>query len=94
MDPNACVILALTLHLEHSVFELSVDIPYLFGTSKQRIRILFERITQETNFPASEASALIGTHSIRKLPATYTRQNGCTKDDVDAREDGNQTNVL
>ena len=34
MDPNVCVILALTLHLEHSVFEQSVDSPYLFGTSK------------------------------------------------------------
>ena len=85
MDPNVCVILALTLHLEHSVFEQSVDSPYLFGTSKQRIRLLFERITQETNFLASESSAPIGTHSICKLPATYARQNGCTKDDVDAR---------
>ena len=27
----------------------------------------------------------IGTHSIRKLPATYARRNRCTKDDVDAR---------
>ena len=27
----------------------------------------------------------IGTHSIRKLLATYARRNGCSKDDVDAR---------
>ena len=27
----------------------------------------------------------IGTHSIRKLSATYARRNGCSKNDVDAR---------
>ena len=27
----------------------------------------------------------LGTHSIRKLPATYARRNGCSKDDVNAR---------
>ena len=27
----------------------------------------------------------IDTHSIRKVPATYARRNGCSKDDVDGR---------
>ena len=27
----------------------------------------------------------IGSHSIRKFPATYARSNGCARDDVDVR---------
>jgi hypothetical protein len=32
-----------------------------------------------------QKKVLLGTHSIRKFSATYTRRNGCQTDDIDAR---------
>ena len=86
MDLNDCVLLALSLHLEHCTLEINQQDgkPLLFRISKQRIRALFEEITTPLDFPLSQTLHPIGTHSICKLPTTYVRQNGCSKDDVDA----------
>ena len=87
MDPKNFIILALSLHLEHSTLEINDQDgkPLLFSISKRRIRALFEEITTQPDFPLSQTLHPIGTHFIRKLPATYARRNGCSKDDVDAR---------
>ena len=87
LDPNYCAILDLSLHLEHSTLEINQQdgTPLLFNISKRRIRALFEEITTQPDFPLSQTLHPIGTHFIRKLPATYARRNGCSKDDVDAR---------
>ena len=55
MDPNHCVILALSLHLEHSTLEINQQdgTPLLFSISKQRIRALFEDITTQPDFTLS-----------------------------------------
>ena len=51
---------------------------------KNRIGNILKGIVEADDFPSSGAGA-VGTHSIRKLPATYARNNGCDRDDVDAR---------
>ena len=85
MDPNNCVLLGLVLHLEHTeILRNEHNSPLLFRIMKHRMRIVFEEIMPQKNFQLTSPN-LIGTHSIRKLPATYARRNGCSKDDVDAR---------
>ena len=85
MDPNYCVLLGLALHLERTeIPRRDHNSPLLFGITKCRIRILYEKITSQENFQLTSPN-LIGTHSIHKLPATYARRNGYSKDDVDAR---------
>ena len=41
-------------------------------------------MTHEDNFN-TVSEGKIRTHSIRKLPATFARRNGCSRDDVDSR---------
>ena len=86
VDPNYCVILALSLHLVHSTLEINQQdgTPLLLSISKRRIRALFEEITTKPDFLLTQTLHPIGTHSICKLPATYARRNGCSNDDVDA----------
>ena len=85
MDPIYCVLFGLALHFEHTeILRNENNSPFLFGITKHRIRILFEEIMLQENFQLKSPN-LIGTHSIRKLPATYARRNGCSKDDVAAR---------
>ena len=85
MDPNYFVLLGLGLHLEHTeMLRNENNSPLLFGITKCRIRILFKKITSQDNFQLTSPNP-IGNYSIRKLPATYARRNGCSKDDVDAR---------
>ena len=57
----------------------------LFSMSKRRICTLFEEIIELQHFPLSQSSSPIRTHSIWKLPATYVRHNGYSKDDVDVK---------
>ena len=85
MDPNYCVLLALALHLEHAeILKYENNSPLLFGIMKRRIRILFEVMTLQENFQLTSSNP-IGAHCILKLPATYARRNGCSKDNMDAR---------
>ena len=60
--------------------------PVLFNVPKQHIRALLDEIVNQEGFPLFNTNSPIGTLSIRKLPATYARRNGYSKDNVDARE--------
>ena len=42
-------------------------------------------IVNQEDFPLFNTSSPIGIHSIRNLPATYSRKNGHSKEDVDTR---------
>ena len=79
------MLVSLAIHLEHATLERNKDggIP-IFGVKKERMRDLFTEITNQESFQPV-LSGSIGTHSIRKMPATYEKRNGCYKDDVDAR---------
>ena len=84
-DPHFCTILALAIHFEHSIGSGRVGTEKsMFNTQKHRISQLLKSIVEEESFPLSNPGP-IGTHSIRKLPATYARNNGCDRDDVEAR---------
>ena len=84
-DPYFCTILALAIHFEFSIRSGVVgQATKMFNTQKHRISILLKSIVDNESFPLSD-SGPIGTHSIRKLPATYARNNGCDRDDVEAR---------
>ena len=86
MDPNFCVLLGLALHLEHASLTINQNSsPLLFSVPKRSIQDLLGEITSQEDFLIFNRNSPIGTHSIRKLPATYARRNGCSKDDVDAR---------
>ena len=56
----------------------------LFGISKAVATSNLIDIVTDEDFPTTHPG-LLGTHSIRKLPATYARRNGCGRDDVDVR---------
>ena len=89
MDPVFCPILALAIHMEHALMNgrMSTDRERdqsLFGISKKIASSHFGDVVDEDGFPAAKEGPL-GTHSIRKFPATYARRNGCQTDDIDAR---------
>ena len=52
------------------------------------MKSFFTGITCDENY-SLVLSDLIGTHSIRKLLATYVTRNGCSKNEVDAKGRGN-----
>ena len=86
MDPNSCVLLGLVLHLEHTSLTINQNgSPLLFTVPKRHIQALLDEIVNQKDLPLFNTSYPMGTHSIRKLPATYTTRNGCSKDDVDAK---------
>ena len=86
MDPNFCVSLELVLHLEHTSLTINQNSsPLLFSAPKHHKCILLEEIVSQDGFPLLNTSSPIGTHSIRLLPATYAKRNGCSKEDVDAK---------
>ena len=88
MDPSFCPLLAIAIHTEIptrlGAIGLTEDDPSLFGVKKGKMASLFRQITSEPTFP-QVIGGKIGTHSIRKLPATFARRNGCSRDDVDTR---------
>ena len=88
MDLHYCVILGLAIHLEHGVLNGHLDDRgdrrLLFGVSKNLASDKLSDIVTAEDFPRVNGKPL-GTHSIRKLPATYARRNGCSKDDVNGR---------
>ena len=86
MDPNFCVLLGLALHLAHTSLTINQNSsPLLSNVPKLHIQALLDKIVNQEDFPLFNANSPIGTHSIRKLPATYARINGCSEDNVDAR---------
>ena len=88
MDHSFCPLLAIAIHTEIpsrlGAIGVTEDDTSLFGVKKGKMASLFRQITSEPTFP-QVTEGKIGTHSIRKLPATFARRNGCSRDDVDAR---------
>ena len=86
MNPNFCVLLGLALYLEHTSLTINQNSsPLLFVMPKWHIQALLDEIESQEDFPLFNTCSSKGTHSTQKLPATYARRNGCSKDDVDAR---------
>ena len=86
-----CILLALALYLEwrfqnnaahgdDRVFPLSNSI----ASSKAKASTMFKKTVEKATFERVGDNNL-GTHSLRKFPATMARRKGCTRDDVDHR---------
>ena len=84
-DPSFCVILAIAMHVDYAVRSGKInEESTLFGINKGVASDALMKILREEGFPLFDQRPL-GTHSIRKFPATYARRNGCFRDDVDIR---------
>ena len=80
------MLVSLATHLEHVPLTRDEDgSTSMFGVRKEHMRALFNEITSDENYSLVLRGS-IGTHSIGKLPATYARRNGCSKDDVARRK--------
>ena len=85
-DPNFCTLLALAIHFEFGLLLGNVsEETSLFACTKGRISDLLKKVVEDDRFMATTGDGTLGTHSIRKFPATYARNNGCDRDDVEAR---------
>ena len=100
MDPKFCVLMAIGIHLEHGLSsgrlgggndeiledaeEDQRESPLLFGINKTTASRKLKSVVHDPSFPTTEPG-LLGTHSLRKFPATYARRNGCGRDDLDVR---------
>ena len=88
MDSNFCPILGLAIHLEHRLMDggmrLDLENQSMFGVSKKATSAYLIEITGEEGVSLIDHKP-IGTHSIRKLPVTFSHRNGCARDDVDSR---------
>jgi hypothetical protein len=91
INPRYCVLLGLGIHLEFyladgigaisdRVFTLANSVT----GSKARAAHEFKKIVDSPAFVKAGLGPL-GTHSLRKFPATFARRNGCSRDDVDHR---------
>ena len=81
MDPSFCPLLGIAMHIELpnrlGVIGINTEDPTLFKIKKERISGLFCELSNDPSFPHI-TDGKIGTHSIRKLPATYAQRNGCS----------------
>ena len=68
----------------HSHFRRLAENGCLFGVSKNQATDRLTTVLSADDFPKVSGKPL-GSHSIRKLPVTFARKNGCAKDDVDTR---------
>ena len=83
-DSSFCTLLGVAVHFEFCLLSGVVsEETSMFAASKNRIGNILKGIVEADNFPSS-GSGTVGTHSIRKFPATYARNNGCDRDDVEA----------
>ena len=99
-DADFCVLINLGIYLEHmypterdengklNCFALSGN-P---DSSKARAARILKEIFQSDGFQqrfgsldTDEIIDLLGSHSLRKLAATFARKNGCSRDEVDLR---------
>ena len=90
-----CALLGLAVHLEVSlqqgtaresiyVFSLGGNNERGAKRTKDQAYTAIREIFESDSFIKSSGGNL-GTHSLRKLPATYARRNGCRRDDIDVR---------
>jgi hypothetical protein len=63
--------------------------PHLFGdvddpeTTESLINRILKEVWESDNYKRC-MDGLLGTHSVRKFPSSFSRRNGCTKDNVDS----------
>ena len=86
-----CLLLAGAIHLEASCSTPEgLASPYLFGTTgnpattSAKLSSIYKSYFDDEDFQR-RGNGPLGSHSMRKLPATFARRNGCEKDDVNAR---------
>ena len=90
-----CTLLGLAVHLEVSLQQGTArESIYVFSLggnnrrgairTKDQAYTAIREIFESDSFIKSSGGNL-GTHSLRKLPATYARRNGCRRDDIDVR---------
>lgn len=70
--------------IRSKIIYIKINPPTLFSVQKTVISSVFCSLTSSLEFEL-EREGNLGTHSTRKLPATYARRNGCSRNDVDAR---------
>ena len=100
MDPAFCLLLSLSIYLEEWIGNGNGrHCEYLFcsevnanNKSIARIKVTYRNnllsVFEETEFkdvtpPGTYQS--LGSHSLRKYASTWSRQNGCTMDDIEIR---------
>ena len=80
-----CPLLSLAIHLEYNIENGTIGPKSsLFGINKALASDRLKKIISDDSFPRV-AEGQLGSHSTRKFAATLARQNGCSRDDVDAR---------
>ena len=91
MNTTYCVLIGLAVFLEVSFGEgLGLDHSYLFGhtdrasTNRNFISKTLTQVWKSPEFHKLKEGK-IGTHSLRKYPATRSRQSGCSADEMDTR---------
>jgi hypothetical protein len=91
MDHRYCILLGLAVHLEKSLTDgMGMESSRLFEFAntaklvKNKAQSAFKEVVDNPVF-ARKATGALGTHSVRKAPATFARRNGCSRDDVDHR---------
>ena len=96
-DPLFCVLIGLALHLEVFLQGDGQHTPYVFGIggdngddaaarrTKDRASAIIKEVFESDEFVLAIGMGNLGTHSIRKLPTTHARRNGCSRDDLDVR---------
>jgi hypothetical protein len=96
-DPDFCVLVVLSCWLESRMTDNHGDPLYLFGHSTdpdnepQRINGWYQRtLAKAWSDPqfkqlAAQVGGSLGTHSMRKFPATWAVKNGCTQSQVETR---------
>ena len=108
-DTDFCTLLALACYLESRLTD-GTQGKYLFGERDDedepaRVNDWYQRTLKNAwNNPdfqqlQAQITGLLGTHSIRKFPATYACECGCRKDETEirgrwkAKESGRTVNV-
>ena len=87
-DKDFCTLLALAIHLEtnigNGIIGAEGSESTLMGIGKNLAQTRLRAIVDSDDFEKAGEGPL-GSHSTRKGAATFSRRNGCGKDDVDAR---------
>ena len=88
-DKDFCTLLALAIHLEINIGNgiIGAEGPEdstLMGIGKNLAQTRLRAMVDSEDFEKA-AEGPLGSHSTRKGAATFSRRNGCSKDDVDAR---------
>lgn len=82
MDEKMCVLLNRAIYLELSA---DADCEFLFGNGSDGDRAIRAGLKEIIDALGAASAGNIGTHSVRKGPATYCARCGMPKDDIESR---------